>query len=59
MTLAEAAATLGLNPQTLRSQIRNGVLTARKVGRDWLVTPAAVEAYRRKHLGRPGGKKLP
>lgn len=52
MTLAEAATILGLSPDTLRWQVRNGKLKARKVGPIWTVTPAAVEKYRREHLGK-------
>jgi len=47
MTLIEAAALLDLSPTTLRVQIRNGKLRAKKVGRDWMVTPMEVERYRR------------
>lgn len=56
MTLTEAAALLGLDPSTLRWQIRNRRLRARKLGRDWHITPAEVERYRRESLGtrRPG-----
>ena len=45
-TLTEAARALGLAPSTLRHQIRNGKLAARKVSRDWYVAPAEVERYR-------------
>lgn len=45
MTLKEAAALLGVTPATLRQQIANGKLKARKVGRDWHVTPAEVRRY--------------
>lgn len=47
MTLAEAAASLGVSPETLRWQVRNGKLKARKVGPIWTVTPKEVERYRR------------
>lgn len=47
LTLIEAAASLGLSPITLRLQIRNGRLKAKKQGRDWFVTPREVERYRR------------
>ena len=47
MTLPEAAASLGVTTATLRQQIANGKLRARKVGRDWSVTPGEVERYRR------------
>lgn len=46
MTLIEAAAILGLTPATLRQQIANGKLRARKIGRDWSVSPKEVERYR-------------
>lgn len=46
VTLTEAAASLGVTAATLRQQIANGKLRAVKHGRDWYVTPAAVEAYR-------------
>jgi excisionase family DNA binding protein len=46
VTLIEAAALLGLDPATLRQQIANGRLKARKIGRDWHVTPREVERYR-------------
>ena len=57
MTLIEAAASLGLSPTTLRGQIKNGRLAARKVGRDWHVTVSEVARYRRESLGtrRAGG----
>jgi excisionase family DNA binding protein len=46
MTLVEAAAILGVTAATLRQQIANGTLRARKVGRDWQVMPREVERYR-------------
>lgn len=52
LTLIQAADRLGLSPTTLRIQIRNGRLRARKLGRDWLLTEAEVERYRRESLGR-------
>jgi len=50
MTLPEAAALLGLSPITLRIQVRNGKLKAKKQGRDWFVTAREVERYRRDSL---------
>ena len=47
MTLTEAAAILHVTPDTLRQQIARGALRARKVGRDWHVTPREVERYRK------------
>lgn len=49
MTLTEAAKELGLHPGTLRTQIKLGNLTATKLARDWFVTRAEVERYRREH----------
>ncbi len=54
MTTAEAAAVLGVKPVTIRAAIANGTLRAVKHGRDWHITPAAVEAYRKSSLGQPG-----
>jgi excisionase family DNA binding protein len=54
VTLKEAAARLGVMPATLRQQIANGALQATKRGRDWWVTPAQLDAYRTRSLGRPG-----
>ena len=54
MTLKEAAAALGVTPDNLRGAIARGSLKANKHGRDWFVTPAAVEKYRQEH--RRGGK---
>jgi len=51
VTLTEAGALLGLSPATLRGQIARGALRAKKVGRDWTVTPGEVERYRRESLG--------
>lgn len=50
MTLLEAAASLGVAAATLRQQIANGKLHARKVGRDWSVSRREVERYRRESL---------
>lgn len=46
MTLKEAAAQLGVTPDTLRQQIAAGRLKATKRGRDWWVTKGEVERYR-------------
>jgi excisionase family DNA binding protein len=51
MTLGEAAALLGLSPDTLRVQANRGRLRAKKLGPLWTVTPAEVERYRRESLG--------
>ena len=45
MTLKEAAAILNVTPATLRQQIGRGRIKARKIGRDWHVTPREVKRY--------------
>lgn len=52
MTTAEAAEALGRSVHTIRNQIKAGKLRARMVGRDWSITPAEVERYRRASLGK-------
>ena len=49
MTLTEAARELGLNPGSLRVQIHNGKLKARKVGPIWTVSRHEVDRYRREN----------
>jgi excisionase family DNA binding protein len=49
MTLIEAAAILGVTPDTLRQQIAKGKLQATKRGRDHWVTPREVERYAKEH----------
>jgi len=49
VTIPEAAASLGLSPNTLRHQIKNRTLKAHKMGRGWYVSPEEVERYRREH----------
>ena len=58
VTVAEAAAQLGISPETLRTAARVGTLKVEKFSpRLNLVTPEAIEAYRRTHLGRQGRPK--
>ena len=52
LTLAEAAARLGLSPSTLRVQVGRGKLHARLVGKTWTVSEREVERYRVESLGR-------
>lgn len=49
MTLSQAAEILGMSPDTLRWQVRNRKLRARKLGNLWTVTEAEVERYAREH----------
>lgn len=48
-SLPEAATILGLSPSTLRHQIKNGKLAARKVSRDWYVTAEELARYQREN----------
>ena len=57
MTLAEAAADLGLDTSTLRRQIARGSLRARKVGPVWTVSRREVDRYRAASLGRHQNRK--
>lgn len=54
MTLTQAAARLGITPDTLRQQIARGRLEATKHGRDWWVSDEAVAAYAASRSGRHG-----
>jgi len=59
LTLAEAAASSGLSPATLRGQIHKGRLRATKRGRDWLVDATALLNYleSRDARGRPPARR--
>lgn len=58
MTLVEAAASLGITPDSLRQAIARGSLRGRKVGNTWTVTPREIERYRAESLGKRGRKPL-
>lgn len=45
ISLSEAARMYGFSHDYLRELARKGRLRAQKVGRDWVTTPANVEAY--------------
>jgi excisionase family DNA binding protein len=45
LSLREAAARTGMSASNLRLLARTGKLAARKIGRDWFTTEAAVLAY--------------
>jgi hypothetical protein len=52
LTLVEAAAILGLQPDSLRRQAGRGVLRAEKLGRDWITTDRDVKEYAKNHRRR-------
>jgi len=54
LTLAQAAEQAGLSPNTLRAQIKNGVLPATLAGKTYLVTVDDLETYVETHKGRHG-----
>ena len=47
ITLQEAARVLGMNPGTLRVQIHNGKLKARKIGPIWTISRQELDRYQR------------
>lgn len=49
MTLIQAAEVIGCRPRTLSKAAHEGKLAAQKLGRDWFVTPQALEEWRSKH----------
>jgi excisionase family DNA binding protein len=49
LTLAEAAKRLGLSPDTLRWQIRNRKLRAKKIGPIWIVSEREIARYEREN----------
>jgi excisionase family DNA binding protein len=58
LTVPEAARALGLTTQTIRTRIARGHMTAVKYGRDWLLTPAEVERWKRfGRLRAPNGQR--
>jgi excisionase family DNA binding protein len=57
ITISEAARRFGLSPQYLRDIARTGRLKARKMGRDWLTTPADMEAYIRSRTRKGAFRK--
>ena len=51
LTIAEAAARLGIHRQTLRAAIERGDLRAVRVGRRWLIPLAAIDELLEGHRG--------
>ncbi len=58
LTTPQAAAQLGIGSAYVAQLCAAGRIKAVKVGRDWLLTPAALSAYRARArgAGRPKGK---
>ena len=54
LTLAKAAAELGISAATLRHQVQLGRMTARLFGKTYVITDEELERYRAISLGRPG-----
>jgi predicted transcriptional regulator len=54
LTLAEAAAELGIAHATLRHQVQLGRMKAQLFGKTYVVTTEELERYRATSLGRPG-----
>lgn len=57
MTTDEAAAVLQVTRRRVQELIRLGTLQATKRGRDWMIDPASVEAY--KNSPRKPGRRWP
>jgi excisionase family DNA binding protein len=53
LTTTEAATALGITPRRVVALIHSGRLRATKRGRDWSITPKALEAVRERKAGRP------
>lgn len=53
LTTAQAADRLGISPRRVRQLIKVGALTARRVGRDWLIDERALVKVAVRTPGRP------
>lgn len=55
ITVNQAAKILGVSGARVRAMLKDKVITGRKIGRDWLVNRASVEARKKKgtKAGRP------
>lgn len=54
--LSEAARQLGVSPETLRWQVHNGKLEARKIGTLWVVDQDEIERYRQESRRESPGR---
>jgi excisionase family DNA binding protein len=57
LTLRGAAAFLKVHPNTIRTQVRRGLLPGAKVGRDWRFLEADLIAWMRLGYPQPGGRR--
>jgi excisionase family DNA binding protein len=54
LTLAQAAAELGITSSTLRHQVQLGRMKARLFGKTYVISTEELERYRATSLGKPG-----
>jgi excisionase family DNA binding protein len=60
LTVAEAAAELGVSPTTIRRAVGNDRISPHTLnGRTYLIPRSEVERYRRDSLGNRGGRRRP
>ena len=59
LPLVEASEISGLSPNTLRAQIKNGVLPARLVGKTYVVRTKDLDRYILLHKGKVGRPRKP
>lgn len=48
-----AAKELNLSPQWIRKLLQKGEIEGQKLGRNWVITKDAIEAYKQKKEGNP------
>lgn len=53
LTTKQAAERLGITPRRVLALIATGRLSAERIGRDWLIRPADLDAVRVRTAGRP------
>lgn len=53
LTTSQVAELLNVKRVTVLKWIEHGLLPAHKHGRDWMIDPAAVQAFQRPKNGRP------
>lgn len=56
LTTAQAAAELGVSVRRVQALVKAGRLSARRLGRDYLIDPAALAAVRHRPQGWPKGR---